>query len=141
MLWWGMLIVALLLAYFLGGRLQTGHDRYIMLPADHYPSGTIHQMDLVLSKGGGLYVINNKEKFYALIATDPYDNCRIHWNEEKQAFYSPCSDHKYAIDGSWISGSAPGGLDHYPTTLRYGNLYIDTETRLRGTPRPIAADK
>lgn len=135
--WFALLVVVLALAYFLGGQLQPGQERYMALSPDRFPPGSIQFINLKLSKGGGMYVVNDAGTFYVLVATDPYDRCRVSWRGNEQAFVSPCSKSTYHVDGSWRSGSSPGGLDQFPASIVNGNLMVDTETRIKGTPRPV----
>lgn len=132
----GILVLLLVLAYFLGGRLQPGQSRYIILSPDHYPPGNIYQMQITLKKGGKLFLVNDGGTYHAIIGTDPHDKCGIRWLRDEQVFASYCSESRYDIDGSWLSGPSPVGLDRYNCFMRHGNLVIDTEDRIKGEPAP-----
>jgi nitrite reductase/ring-hydroxylating ferredoxin subunit len=139
-LWWIGVVIALAAAYFIGGLLEPGQDRYTIFDPDLYPPGTIQRLSLPLRKGGGMFVVNDNGAFYAIIAKDPYDGCGIQWSKMEHVFFSPCSDHRYYVDGSWKSGSSPGGLARYAVSMQHGNIVIDTETRIEGEPRPNPSD-
>lgn len=132
----GMLIAALVLAYFLGGRLLPGQTRYIRLSPDRYPPGGIYQLNTTTKKGSLLYIINDAGTFHVVIGTDPYDNCRVRWLRDEQVFASYCSEARYDAQGRWLSGPSSAGLDRYHCFIHQGNLVIDTEERIAGEPRP-----
>lgn len=132
----GILVGLLLVAYFLGGRLQPGQTRYILLSPDHYPPGTIHPITITLKKGGALFVVNDAGTYLVLVATDPHDNCRVHWIQNEQAFASYCSDARYDVSGRWLAGPSRRGLNRYHAFIHKGNLVIDTERLIKGPPRP-----
>jgi nitrite reductase/ring-hydroxylating ferredoxin subunit len=138
--WWIGVVIALVATYYIGGRLEPGQQRYTIFDPDLYPPGTIQRQSLPRSKGSGVFVLNDNGSFYAIIAKDPYDGCQIQWSKLEQVFFSPCSDYRYNIDGSWKSGSGPGGLARFPVEMQYGNIVIDTETRIEGEPRPVSPD-
>lgn len=139
-LWWIGVLVALVATYFIGGLLEPGRERYTIFDPDQYPPGTIQRHTLPLRKGGAMYVVNDDGTFHAIIAKDPYDGCSVQWSKLEQVFYSPCSDHRYNVDGSWKSGSGPGGLARYAVSMEYGNIVIDTETRIEGEPRTTSSE-
>jgi hypothetical protein len=139
-LWYCGLALVLVLAYFLGGRLQPGQERYLYYDPDRLPPGTIHFIKLPLRKGNGMYLINDDGTVRAIVATDPYDRCRVSWHPVEQIFISPCSGSQYGVDGSYIKGSAAGGLEQFVVLWRHGNIVIDTETRIPGAPRSDQAD-
>ena len=132
----GMLLTTLALAYFLGGRLLPGQERYIYLSPDRYPPGGIYSLNTTIKKGSILYIVNDNGNFHVLIGTDPYDNCRVRWLRHEQVFASYCTDARYDIHGRWLSGPGSRGLDRYECFMHHGNLVIDTETRIPGDPRP-----
>jgi hypothetical protein len=131
----GMLLIALVLAYFLGGRLLPGQTRYIYLSPDQYPPGGIYPLNTTLKKGSLLFIINDAGNYHVLIGTDPSDNCRVRWLRNEQVFASYCSDARYDIHGRWLSGPSTAGLDSYHSFMHRGNLVIDTEERIAGNPR------
>ena len=100
----GMLLTTLALAYFLGGRLLPGQERYIYLSPDRYPPGGIYSLNTTIKKGSILYIVNDNGNFHVLIGTDPYDNCRVRWLRHEQVFASYCTDARYDIHGRWLSG-------------------------------------
>lgn len=136
---YALLALVLVLGVFLSSRLQLGQQRYLYLSPDHYPPGSIHPITLKLNKGGRIYVVNNAGTFVAVIATDTYDNCMVSWQQKAQALVSPCSGSKYTPDGRYISGPSGKSLDRFATHIRYGNLLIDTETRIPGEKATVSA--
>ena len=50
-------------------------------------------------------------------------------------FECPCHGSKYRLDGEYLSGPAPRGLDRFPIAIEGGNVVVDTGALQVGPPR------
>ena len=51
-------------------------------------------------------------------------SCRVNWNAERQAFFCPCHDGVFSIDGAIVSGPQPRPLDQFETKIENGQISI-----------------
>jgi len=60
--------------------------------------------------------------------------CLPKWETSQDRFACPCHGSQYELDGRWIGGPAPRGLDLFPTTV----VFTDGSSRSNAeTQRPI----
>ena len=84
------------------------------------------------------YVVANNGQLTALDihCKFPHDRWYVVWVRVNERFECPVCGSKYQLDGSWIAGPAPHGLDHLV-------IYVETpqgiiHTPQDGSPVPIA---
>ena len=72
-----------------------------------------------------VYVVvmgDGKVKVLSNICT--HANCAVRWEKSKQAFFCPCHDGYFAIDGSVKSGPPTRPLDEFPHKIDGGELFV-----------------
>jgi len=72
-----------------------------------------------------VYVVvlpNGKVKVLSNICT--HANCAVRWEREKQAFFCPCHDGYFAIDGSVKAGPPPRPLQEFPHKVENNFLFV-----------------
>lgn len=80
-----------------------------------------------------VYVVNVGEELQILVAQDPHRwGCRILWDKSNHRFDDPCLGSKYALDGIYVQGPAPRGMDHYASRIIDGNVWVDVTKKTLG---------
>ena len=51
-------------------------------------------------------------------------NCAVRWEHQKRAFFCPCHDGYFDLNGKVISGPPPRPLDELPHRLQGGFLFV-----------------
>lgn len=77
-----------------------------------------------------VYVVmkpDGKPKVFSNICT--HANCAVRWEKDKQAFFCPCHDGYFDIDGKVKAGPPPHPLDKFPSKIEGGFLFV----RLQGS--------
>lgn len=74
-----------------------------------------------------VYLVHDAESgLLALYAHDPYHSCTIGWSEDQQRFIDPCHGSYYMMDGTYIKGPAPRGLDRLAVEVtERGEVLVD----------------
>lgn len=89
------------------------------------PAGRFHMSNV---RGSGLV---------ALYQVCTHLGCLPKWESSQDRFACPCHGSQYELDGRWITGPAPRGLDRFPLTI----ILNDGTPRTNGdTGRPIPID-
>jgi Rieske Fe-S protein len=76
-----------------------------------------------------VYVIvmgDGKVKVLSNICT--HASCAVRWERSKQAFFCPCHDGYFAIDGSVKSGPPPRPLDEFQHKIEGGEIFVRLRT-------------
>jgi Rieske Fe-S protein len=76
-----------------------------------------------------VYVVvtgDGKVKVLSNICT--HANCAVRWERSKQAFFCPCHDGYFAIDGSVKSGPPTRPLDEFPHKIEGGEIFVRLQT-------------
>lgn len=80
-----------------------------------------------------VYVVNAGKELQILAAQDPHRwGCRILWDKSNHRFEDPCLGSKYALDGIYVFGPSPRGMDHYAYRIIDGKLWVDMTNKLLG---------
>lgn len=69
--------------------------------------------------GGRFHVSNTQAGLLALYGVCTHLGCLPKWVPTNTRFECPCHGSKYRVNGSWIEGPAPRGLDRFPVTVTY----------------------
>ncbi|NWF67968.1 MAG: ubiquinol-cytochrome c reductase iron-sulfur subunit [Chloroflexi bacterium] len=70
---------------------------------------------------GRFWVSHTDEGVLALYAVCTHLGCLPKWVDTNGRFECPCHGSKYRLDGSWIEGPAPRGMDRFSTTLVFSD--------------------
>ena len=108
-----------------GGTLVLGK------PSSYPPQSATYVPD------GRLFVANTGTRIFALSQRCPHLGCRVPFCDSSGRFECPCHGSVYDLDGEWIKGPAPRGLDRYQLTLdsSTGALVADTTKVIIGPSR------
>ena len=68
---------------------------------------------------GRFHVSNTENGLLALFGVCTHLGCLPKWVPGNTRFECPCHGSKYRINGSWIEGPAPRGLDRFPVVITY----------------------
>ncbi len=80
-----------------------------------------------------VYVVNTGKQLQILAAQDPHRwGCRILWDNSNHHFVDPCLGSKYALDGIYVYGPSPRGMDRYAYRIIDGNVWVDMTNKLLG---------
>jgi cytochrome b6-f complex iron-sulfur subunit len=84
---------------------------------------------------GRIWLSNATEGFIALYAVCTHLGCLPGWNVENFRFECPCHGSRFELNGHYITGPAPRGLDRYSTTI----IFTDgtSATSSDGQPIPL----
>lgn len=92
---------------------------------------------------GRLWLANADDAMFALSQRCPHLGCRVPFCESSGRFECPCHGSVFDIDGAYITGPSPRGLDRYELTREGGLLIADLDKLLAGpdksdrpSPRP-----
>jgi len=86
-----------------------------------------------------LFVVNLDGELIVFDAHDTHSkiHCLIKWVPSNGRFEDPCGGSKFEIDGTWIEGPAPRGLDRYPVAIdSAGAVTVNLWNLIEGDPRP-----
>lgn len=74
----------------------------------------------------------------ALLALDPHTpdwrRCEYDWESPNSRFVDPCHGSKFALDGDLLEGPANQSLDRYRVRIEEGEIVVDLERVISGTP-------
>jgi cytochrome b6-f complex iron-sulfur subunit len=70
---------------------------------------------------GRFHISNTANGILALYGVCTHLGCLPKWVPSNTRFECPCHGSKYQINGSWIEGPAPRGLDRFPVTVTYSD--------------------
>ncbi|MDH5508198.1 MAG: hypothetical protein OEZ02_13330 [Anaerolineae bacterium] len=83
-----------------------------------------------------LYLVLINGVPYAFDTRDPHPNgCPIRWSQTNQRFEEPCLGSTYALDGSYLTGPSPRGMDQYPVRTEDGSVQIIADMLIPGAER------
>ena len=77
---------------------------------------------------GRLWLSNSDVGFLALYAVCTHLGCLPKWNLNNFRFECPCHGSRFEIDGDYIQGPAPRGLDRFATTVTFTDGSTATST-------------
>lgn len=69
-------------------------------------------------------VVTGEGKVKVLSNICTHASCAVRWEESKRAFYCPCHNGYFAMDGSVKSGPPPRPLDEFPHKVENGFLFV-----------------
>lgn len=84
---------------------------------------------------GRFYVVNVKDKFFALSQKCPHLGCKIPFCDSSGRFECACHGSVFDLAGEYITGPSPRGMDRYFMRLKDGNLVVDTGALVTGPDR------
>jgi cytochrome b6-f complex iron-sulfur subunit len=70
---------------------------------------------------GRFWLSNSSVGFYALYGVCTHLGCLPKWSSVNTRFECPCHGSQYQIDGNWITGPAPRGLDIFPSRITFND--------------------
>ena len=79
-----------------------------------------------------VFVVANADGPLVLNARDPLRGCVVAWVSAEQQFIDPCYGSHYRIDGTYLSGPSPRGLDQFAARNNNGTIEIDLNRPLLG---------
>jgi menaquinol-cytochrome c reductase iron-sulfur subunit len=69
-------------------------------------------------------VTHDKKSYFVLSNVCTHLKCRVRWEDARRAFFCPCHDGLFDIDGNVISGPPPRPLDRFPHKIEKGRMTI-----------------
>jgi nitrite reductase/ring-hydroxylating ferredoxin subunit len=85
----------------------------------------------------GGFLVNLEGELFVLSNHPPHprfhDTCLIYWDAERQRLTEPCGGAAFALDGHYLFGPSPRGLDKYPYEIRGNEIWVETTTLILGT--------
>ena len=85
---------------------------------------------------GRFHVTHTEHGLYTLYGVCTHLGCLPKWVPTNSRFECPCHGSKYQLNGQWIEGPAPRGLDRFIATVTYADGEVIT-TPANGGPIPI----
>lgn len=111
-----------------GGRLEFPAGRLYMVRYDEN------------ADDDGVYAeLNGGAPVMALYQKCVHLGCRVPWCDTSKWFECPCHGSRYNTWGEYQFGPAPRGLDRFPTTLRDGQIFVNTGQVVTGPSRTTQA--
>lgn len=80
---------------------------------------------MVTSGRSSVWLVRKEED--GIVAFEPHCThlgCPYTWDDAKQAFFCPCHDGVFDIDGNVVAGPPPRPLDRYEVKVEEGKVYI-----------------
>jgi cytochrome b6-f complex iron-sulfur subunit len=91
---------------------------------------------------GRFHISNTEAGLLALYGVCTHLGCLPKWVGSNNRFECPCHGSKYNIDGTWIEGPAPRGLDRFMVTITYGDgEIVSTDKEAGGAPIRLDPNK
>ncbi len=75
---------------------------------------------------GRFWISHTENGLLALYGVCTHLGCLPKWEPGNFRFACPCHGSQYELNGEWITGPAPRGLDRFPMTLTFGDGTIIT---------------
>lgn len=89
---------------------------------------------------GRFHVALTEHGLYTLYGVCTHLGCLPKWVPTNNRFECPCHGSKYQLNGQWIEGPAPRGLDRFPATVVYADGEVVT-TPTNGGPIPVDTNR
>lgn len=89
---------------------------------------------------GRFWMSQTENGLMAMYGVCTHLGCLPKWVSTNTRFECPCHGSKYRVNGTWIEGPAPRGLDRFPMTVIYEDG-TTVETDSSGAPIPLDPDK
>jgi cytochrome b6-f complex iron-sulfur subunit len=89
---------------------------------------------------GRFHITQSDDGLRALYQVCPHLGCIPKWVPTNNRFECPCHGSKFELDGIWIEGPAPRGLDQFITTVTYADG-TTAETPSDGGPIQLDPDR
>jgi cytochrome b6-f complex iron-sulfur subunit len=70
---------------------------------------------------GRMHLVNTDQGVLALYAVCTHLGCLPKWNTVNTRFECPCHGSKFELNGDYIEGPAPRGLDRFPITILFAD--------------------
>jgi len=86
-----------------------------------------------------LWLIHEERGVAAFYKVCPHLGCLYSWNDQEFKFICPCHGSQYALEGQYLSGPAPRGLDSFEVRIidsRSGTVLSRSGTAGEPTPLP-----
>lgn len=132
---WGASIVLLLgeagaaIIWFAMPRFREGEfGGIISIPVDELPKPGDAPVSVPTGRFHLSHTTENGQGLVALYGVCTHLGCLPKWEPVAVRFACPCHGSQYEIDGRWITGPAPRGLDRFPLTI----TLADGTTRTNG---------
>lgn len=68
--------------------------------------------------------------FLALSHQCTHQRCTVDYLAERGVIFCPCHGAQFDLTGAVLTGPASRSLDRFPTTIRHGQVIVDTSRRL-----------
>ena len=101
-------------------------------PVSNYPLISPKEGAPVKFTDGKLWVVHLEQGWWALAQKCPHLGCAVPWCDQSGHFECPCHGSTYNLEGQWVEGPAPRGMDRYPVDVSSGNVVIDTSELILG---------
>ena len=89
---------------------------------------------------GRFHIARTEQGLYTLYGVCTHLGCLPKWVPTNNRFECPCHGSKYELNGQWIEGPAPRGLDRFIATITYADGESVT-TPANGGPIPLDAGR
>ncbi len=107
-----------------GGEMTLG-------PVDTFAPGSVTHLwkarVLLVHQPGG---------FLALSQQCTHNKCNVDFLPERGVIFCPCHSSQFDLNGNVLAGPAPRPLDRFATTIRDGQVLVDTSVALTSNPKP-----
>ncbi len=88
------------------------------------------------------FIVHLEDEWIALSGRPPnpryQDTCLIDWDSTRNRFAEPCGGAFFALDGRYLGGPSPSGMDRYALEIRGDEIWLETTRVIPGEPVPTA---
>mgnify|MGYP002780220874 CR=1 FL=1 len=100
-----------------------------LAPPDAYADGAASYV-----REGRLWITRRGATLHALAQKCPHLGCAVPFCEASGRFECPCHGSIYDVEGTWIAGPAPRGMDRHPLQVVDGRVVVNTAILEEGAP-------
>ena len=100
--------------------------------ANEFPEKTVRYF-----LNGRFYITSFQGNLLALYQKCPHLGCRVPFCSSSQQFECPCHGSIFNIEGEYLAGPSPRGMDRFPVTLDGDEVVVDTANLIEGPARGV----
>ena len=119
-LWW------LFKLFFTSQDTTTRRGPFAVGAASQFPVGSVTQM-----RKERFVLVHHSTGFIALALECTHQKCPVNYLPDRGVVFCACHSSQFSTTGEVLTGPASRPLDRFPTTIRDGQVVVDTSQVLR----------
>lgn len=119
----------LLKLFFTPTKSGGSKGQFVVGPVERFPVGSVRHF-----WKERFLLVRRPTGFLALSQECTHQTCNVDYLPERKVIFCPCHAAEFSLTGAVLAGPAPRPLDRFATTIRDGQVVVDTSRRLGSTP-------